>query len=76
MFPVERTANIKEIGLKRKKITCGLRDNFTQRVYVLTFCLAQIPLFFSGAQQKVERKNYLSDLCGSSEAGGEFMSKQ
>jgi len=51
------------------------RDAIARRLVFLTFCLIHIPQLFSGVQQKVKEK-FLCDLCDSSEAGGESISKQ
>jgi hypothetical protein len=69
------------IRLKRKKLLMqdGVKiksDTIARRVYIFKF----LPLFTSrcslaGLSRKLKEK-FLCDLCDSSEAGGESMSKQ
>ena len=72
MFAVERTANIKINPLQQQEITYARwsgKQNAVQRpegLVSLTLC----PL-----SRKLKEK-FLCDLCDSSEAGGESMSKQ
>jgi hypothetical protein len=79
MFAVERTANIRTICLKRKKLLMreGLkivRDPIARKAFVFNFLpLLAFRCFLAGLRKLKEKS--LCDLCDSSEAGCEPMPK-
>jgi len=81
MFAVERTTNLKDNPPERKKLLMhdGVKiagDPIVRRACVFKFLpLLASRCFLAGLSRKLKEKS-LCDLCDSSEAGGESMSKQ